>query len=134
MDGLLGSLLAYRVNVSVIDKLLAEAGFNSGSNPLQALVSAMQSELPGSAKPVQLQAEIHAALQEWTEALANGHDETPVTALYDKDPKPTKANVTVPKIDNDGSSDTHSGRVSAARGARDEHSTLARHGFLVSKW
>jgi hypothetical protein len=35
--------------------------------------------------------------------------------------------------DSDGSSDTHSGRVSAARGARDEHSTLARHGFLVSK-
>jgi hypothetical protein len=30
-------------------------------------------------------------------------------------------------------SDTHSGRVSAARGARDEHSTLARHGFLVSE-
>jgi hypothetical protein len=67
--------LAYRVNVPVIDKLLAEAGFNSGSNPLQALVSAAQSESPGSAKPVQLQAEIHAALQEWTGALANGHDE-----------------------------------------------------------
>ena len=30
-------------------------------------------------------------------------------------------------------SDTHSGRVSAARGARDEHSTLARHGLLVSR-
>jgi hypothetical protein len=25
------------------------------------------------------------------------------------------------------------GRVSAYRGARDEHSALARHGFLVSK-
>ena len=30
-------------------------------------------------------------------------------------------------------SDAHSGRVSAARGARDEHSTLARHGLLVSR-
>jgi hypothetical protein len=35
--------------------------------------------------------------------------------------------------DSDGLSDTRSGRVSAARGARDEHSTLARYGFLVSK-
>ena len=35
--------------------------------------------------------------------------------------------------DSDVLSDTHSGRVSAARGARDEHSTLARHRFLVSK-
>ena len=32
--------------------------------------------------------------------------------------------------DSDGLSDTHSGRVSAARGARDEHSTLARHRLL----
>jgi uncharacterized membrane protein YqiK len=85
MDGLLGSLLAYRANAPVVDKLLAEAGFNSGSNPLQALVSATHSELPSSATPVHVRAEIHAALQEWTEALANGHDETPVTALYDKD-------------------------------------------------
>jgi hypothetical protein len=46
--------------------------------------------------------------------------------------EPTKASVTVPKIVI-AVSDTHSGRVSAARGARDEHSTLARHGFLVSK-
>jgi uncharacterized membrane protein YqiK len=112
MDGLLGSLLAYRANAPVIDRLLAEAGFDSGSNPLQALVSATQSsaphsathaELPGPVTPVQLQnmptqlkAEIHAALQEWTEALGRGHDETAVTALYDKeatvlatlDPKP----------------------------------------------
>ena len=95
MDGLLGSLLAYRANAPVIDRLLAEAGFDSGSNPLQALVSATHSsaphssaahaELPGPAKPEQAQAEIHAALHEWTEALANGHDERPVTALYDKD-------------------------------------------------
>ena len=89
MDGLLGSLLAYRANAPVIDKLLAEAGFDGGSNPLQALVSAMHSsashsELPVPAKPAQPQAEIHAALQQWTEALA-GHDEKPVTALYDKD-------------------------------------------------
>jgi hypothetical protein len=35
--------------------------------------------------------------------------------------------------DSDGLSDTHSGRVSAARGARDEHSTFARDGFLVLK-
>jgi uncharacterized membrane protein YqiK len=101
MDGLLGSLLAYRANAPVIDRLLAEAGFDSGSNPLQALVSATHSspthsELPGPAKPEQALAEIHAALHEWTEALANGHDERPVTALYDKgatlfatlDPKP----------------------------------------------
>jgi hypothetical protein len=77
--------LAYRANAPVVDRLLAEAGFNSGSNPLQALVSATHAELPASAKPVQLRAEVHAALQEWTEALTNGHDETPVTALYDKD-------------------------------------------------
>jgi hypothetical protein len=32
-----------------------------------------------------MQAAVHAALHEWTEALANGHDERPVTALYDKD-------------------------------------------------
>jgi hypothetical protein len=90
MDGLLGSLLAYRANAPVIDKLLAEAGFDGGSNPLQALVSATHSspahaELPALAKPEQLQAEIHAALQEWTEALGNDHDEKPVTALYDRD-------------------------------------------------
>jgi len=90
MDGLLGSLLAYRANAPVIDKLLAEAGFEGGSNPLQALVSATHApaphpELPAPAKPEQLQAEIHAALQEWTEALGNGHDEKPVTALYEKD-------------------------------------------------
>jgi uncharacterized membrane protein YqiK len=90
MDGLLGSLLAYRANAPVIDKLLAEAGFDSGSNPLQALVSGTHSsgkhaELPAPAKPEQLQAEIQAALQDWTEALGNGHDETAVTALYDKD-------------------------------------------------
>jgi len=90
MDGLLGSLLAYRANAPVIDKLLAEAGFDGGSNPLQALVSATHSpaahaELPAPAKPEQLQAEVHAALQQWTEALGNGHDETAVTALYEKD-------------------------------------------------
>src|SRR5258708_3895073 len=34
--------------------------------------------------------------------------------------------------DSDGLSHTHSGRVSAARRARDQHSTLARHGLLVS--
>jgi DNA invertase Pin-like site-specific DNA recombinase len=34
--------------------------------------------------------------------------------------------------DSDGLSDTQGGCVSAARGAIDEHSTLARHGFLVS--
>jgi uncharacterized membrane protein YqiK len=90
VDGLLGSLLAYRANAPVIDRLLAEAGFDGGSNPLQALVSgthssASHAELPAPAKPNQLQAEIHAALQEWTEALGNGHDETAVTALYDKD-------------------------------------------------
>jgi hypothetical protein len=56
----------------------------------------MHPELAGPAKPQQLLAEIHAALQEWTQALGNGHDETAVTALYDKeatllatfDPKP----------------------------------------------
>ena len=90
MDGLLGSLLAYRANAPVIDKLLAEAGFDGGSNPLQALVSATHSsaphaELPAPAKPEKLQAEIHAALHEWTEALGNGHDETAVTALYEED-------------------------------------------------
>src|SRR6516162_3890163 len=90
MDGLLGSLLAYRANAPVIDKLLAEAGFDGGSNPLQALVSATHSSpthaaLPVLAKHEQLQTEIHAALQEWTEALGNGHDETAVTALYEKD-------------------------------------------------
>jgi uncharacterized membrane protein YqiK len=90
MDGLLGSLLAYRANAPVIDKLLAEAGFDGGSNPLQALVSgthspAKHSELPAPAKLEQMQAEVHAALQEWTEALASGHDEKPVTALYDRD-------------------------------------------------
>jgi uncharacterized membrane protein YqiK len=90
MDGLLGSLLAYRANAPVIDKLLAEAGFDSGSNPLEALVSGTHSpakhgELPAPAKPGQLQAEIHAALHEWTEALGNGHDETAVAALYEKD-------------------------------------------------
>jgi uncharacterized membrane protein YqiK len=90
VDGLLGSLLAYRANAPVIDRLLAEAGFDGGSNPLQALVSgthssASHAKLPAPAKPNQLQAEIHAALQEWTEALGNGHDETAVTALYDKD-------------------------------------------------
>jgi uncharacterized membrane protein YqiK len=90
VDGLLGSLLAYRANAPVIDRLLAEAGFDGGSNPLQALVSgthssASHAELPAPAKPNQLQAEIHAALQEWTEALGNGHDEIAVTALYDKD-------------------------------------------------
>ena len=61
MDGLLGSLLAYRANAPVIDKLLAEAGFDGGSNPLQALVSATHApaphpELPAPAKPQQLQA------------------------------------------------------------------------------
>src|SRR6516162_7152252 len=90
MDGLLGSLLAYRANAPVIDRLLAEAGFEGGSNPLQALVSATHApaphpELPAPAKPEQLQADVHAALQEWTEALGNGHDEKPVTALYEKD-------------------------------------------------
>jgi uncharacterized membrane protein YqiK len=90
MDGLLGSLLAYRANAPVIDKLLAEAGFDGGSNPLQALVSGTQStakhpELPAPAKHEHLQAEVHAALQEWTEALRNAHDETAVTALYDRD-------------------------------------------------
>jgi len=85
VDGLLGSLLAYRANAPVIDRLLAEAGFDGGSNPLQALVSATHPKLPAPAKPDQLQAEIHAALHEWTEALANGHDERPVTALYDRD-------------------------------------------------
>jgi hypothetical protein len=35
--------------------------------------------------------------------------------------------------DSDGLSDTHSGRASATRGTRDEHSTLVWHGFLVSK-
>jgi len=90
VDGLLGSLLAYRANAPVIDRLLAEAGFDGGSNPLQALVSgthssASHAELPAPAKPDQLQAEIHAALREWTEALADGHDEGLVTALYDKD-------------------------------------------------
>jgi len=90
MDGLLGSLLAYRANAPVIDKLLAEAGFDSGSNPLEALVSgthssAAHAELPAPAKPEQLRAEIHATLQGWTEALGNGHDETTVTALYDND-------------------------------------------------
>jgi len=95
MDGLLGSLLAYRANAPVIDRLLAEAGFDSGSNPLQALISATHSsaknssaahaELPGPARLDQAQAEIHGALHEWTEALGNGHDEKPVTALYDND-------------------------------------------------
>src|SRR5215472_7545361 len=90
MDGLLGSLLAYRANAPVIDKLLAEAGFDGGSNPLQALVSATNSsaahaELPAPVKSEQLQAEVHAALHEWTEALGNGHDETAVTALYEED-------------------------------------------------
>jgi hypothetical protein len=90
MDGLLGSLLAYRANAPVIDKLLAEAGFDGGSNPLQALISATHSspthaEFAALAKLEKLQAEIHTALQEWTEALGNGHDETAVTALYDKD-------------------------------------------------
>jgi uncharacterized membrane protein YqiK len=90
MDGLLGSLLAYRANAPVIDRLLAEAGFDSGSNPLQALVSATHpsaahAELPGPAKLKQLQAEIHEALHEWTRALGNGHDETAVTPLYEKD-------------------------------------------------
>jgi uncharacterized protein (TIGR02246 family) len=95
MDGLLGSLLAYRANAPVIDRLLAEAGFDSASNPLQALVSATHSpathssatysELPSPPKPDQLQAEIHAALQEWTEALENGHGATAIAALYDKD-------------------------------------------------
>src|SRR6516164_5780868 len=90
MDGLLGSLLAYRANAPVIDRLLAEAGFEGGSNPLQALVSATHApaphpELPAPANPEQLQADVHAALQEWTEALGNGHDEKPVTALYEKD-------------------------------------------------
>jgi len=46
---------------------------------------ASHAELPAPAKPDQLQAEIHAALREWTEALADGHDEGLVTALYDKD-------------------------------------------------
>jgi uncharacterized membrane protein YqiK len=90
MDGLLGSLLAYRANAPVIDRLLAEAGFDSASNPLQALVSATQSsathsKLSSPPKPDQLKAEIHAALQEWTEALENGRGETAIAALYDKD-------------------------------------------------
>jgi DNA invertase Pin-like site-specific DNA recombinase len=46
--------------------------------------------------------------------------------------EPTKASVIVPKIVM-ALSDKDSGRVSATRGARDEHSTLPRHGFLVSK-
>jgi hypothetical protein len=35
--------------------------------------------------------------------------------------------------DSGGSSDTHSGRVSAAGGSRDAQSTLVRHANLVSK-
>ncbi|HJQ60886.1 MAG TPA: flotillin domain-containing protein [Vineibacter sp.] len=39
-DSLLNALLAYRANAPVIDKLLAEAGFAGGANPLQSLLSA----------------------------------------------------------------------------------------------
>jgi hypothetical protein len=91
MDGLLGSLLAYRANAPVVDKLLAEAGFNGGSNPLEALVSAASSPPPpahavdGSGAPAKSASEIHATLKKWTDALANGRGETPVIELYDKD-------------------------------------------------
>jgi hypothetical protein len=86
MDGLLGSLLAYRANAPVVDKLLAEAGFNGGSNPLEALVSATNSpSLSHHQADGKSESEIHATLKKWTDALANGHDETPVTQLYDKD-------------------------------------------------
>lgn len=37
-DGLLGSLLAYRAQAPMIDKLLAEAGFANAGNPLQSLM------------------------------------------------------------------------------------------------
>ena len=39
-DSLLNALLAYRANAPVIDKLLAEAGFAGGANPLQSLLAA----------------------------------------------------------------------------------------------
>ncbi|QQS10800.1 MAG: flotillin family protein [Rhodospirillales bacterium] len=38
-DGLLNALLAYRANSPVIDKLLVEAGFTAGGNPVEALVA-----------------------------------------------------------------------------------------------
>ncbi|HKU98362.1 MAG TPA: flotillin domain-containing protein [Vineibacter sp.] len=39
-DSLLNTLLAYRANAPVIDKLLAEAGFAGGANPVQSLMAA----------------------------------------------------------------------------------------------
>jgi DNA invertase Pin-like site-specific DNA recombinase len=42
---------------------------------------------------------------------------------------PCQAQQNPPTEQSCDASDTHSGRVSAARSARDEHSTLARHGF-----
>lgn len=39
-DGLLGALLSYRAQAPMIDKLLAEAGFGNGGNPVQSLLGA----------------------------------------------------------------------------------------------
>lgn len=47
-DGLLGALLAYRAQAPMIDKLLAEAGFQ-GANPVEALLSSAQSKPDGKA-------------------------------------------------------------------------------------
>ncbi|MFD2261816.1 flotillin family protein [Lacibacterium aquatile] len=49
-DGLLNSLLAYRANAPIVDKLLSEAGFTGGANPVEALLQAT-GEAP---KPTQI--------------------------------------------------------------------------------
>ncbi len=50
-DSLLNALLAYRANAPVIDKLLAEAGFAGGANPLQSLLAATGSKDGPTAPP-----------------------------------------------------------------------------------
>ena len=68
-DSLLNTLLAYRANAPVIDKLLAEAGFAGGANPVQSLMAATTAaKNAGAAAPP--------ATTQWT---------VPPTAAPDKD-------------------------------------------------
>jgi flotillin len=50
-DNLLGALLQYRANAPIIDQLLAQAGF-TGSNPVEALVSAVKAPTTTAVQPV----------------------------------------------------------------------------------
>jgi flotillin len=50
-DNLLGALLQYRANAPIIDQLLAQAGF-TGSNPVEALISAVKTPTTTAVQPV----------------------------------------------------------------------------------